>query len=95
MQIWFDHVRVPYDALLDRFASVDATTGCYSSPIASNTARFGAMVGALTLGRVLLAQVSKMSSFHCQISMLAATQIPFTQYAMCCCARPGVGNLLQ
>ena len=48
-QIWFDHVRVPRDALLDRYASV-AADGTYSSPIPSVAQRFGTMVGGLTTG---------------------------------------------
>ena len=46
-QIWFDHVRVTRDALLDRYASV-AADGTYSSPIPSVAQRFGTMVGGLT-----------------------------------------------
>eukprot|EP00882_Tetradesmus_deserticola_P012097 GHRQ01012816.1.p1 GENE.GHRQ01012816.1~~GHRQ01012816.1.p1 ORF type:complete len:645 (+),score=319.12 GHRQ01012816.1:546-2480(+) len=54
-QIWFDNVRVPRDALLDRYASVDAA-GNYSSPIPTVSARFGTMVGGLTTGRILIGQ---------------------------------------
>eukprot|EP00879_Flechtneria_rotunda_P009942 GHRR01010397.1.p1 GENE.GHRR01010397.1~~GHRR01010397.1.p1 ORF type:complete len:600 (+),score=211.63 GHRR01010397.1:456-2255(+) len=54
-QIWFDNVRIPRDALLDRFASVDAA-GTYSSPIPTVSARFGTMIGGLTTGRILIAQ---------------------------------------
>ena len=57
LQIWFDHVRVPRDALLDRFASVDAS-GQYSSPIRSPIQRFGTMVSGLTTGRMLIAQAA-------------------------------------
>lgn len=55
-QIWFDHLRVPHDALLDRYASVDPITGAYSSPLPTPAARFGVTVGGLTTGRVLIAQ---------------------------------------
>ena len=48
-QLWFDHVRVPRDALLDAFASV-AADGSYTSAIASVSQRFGTMVGGLTTG---------------------------------------------
>ena len=51
-QLWFDHVRVPRDALLDRYASV-AEDGTYSSPIPSVAQRFGTMVGGLTTGAPL------------------------------------------
>ena len=48
-QLWFNNVRVPRDALLDRYASV-AEDGTYSSPIPSVAQRFGTMVGGLTTG---------------------------------------------
>ena len=50
-QIWFNHVRVPRDDMLDAFASV-SEDGTYSSPIKSVSARFGTMVGGLTTGAV-------------------------------------------
>lgn len=54
-QIWFDDLVVPRENLLDRFGSVSAD-GTYSSPLPTPAARFGATVGGLTTGRVLLAQ---------------------------------------
>ena len=48
-QIWFDHVKVPRDALLDRYASVSAE-GVYTSSIKSVGQRFGMTVGGLTTG---------------------------------------------
>lgn len=50
-RIWFDHVRVPRDHLLDRYASVDED-GIYTSPIESSTKRFFTMLGTLIQGRV-------------------------------------------
>ncbi|MCT1434302.1 acyl-CoA dehydrogenase family protein [Dietzia maris] len=50
-KIWFDDVRVPREALLDRFGAVDAD-GVYSSPIDSVGARFFTMLGTLIRGRV-------------------------------------------
>ncbi|MCW2779087.1 MAG: acyl-CoA dehydrogenase protein [Frankiales bacterium] len=47
-------VRVPRDALLDRFAQVSAD-GEYTSPIASPGARFFSMIGALVEGRICIA----------------------------------------
>jgi acyl-CoA oxidase len=47
----FDHVRVPRDALLDRYGAV-AADGTYSSPIDSPNRRFFTMLGALVRGRV-------------------------------------------
>ena len=50
-ELWFDNVRVPRDALLDRFGSV-APDGTYSSPIESESRRFFTMLGTLVSGRV-------------------------------------------
>ncbi len=50
-RLWFDQVRVPRDALLDRFASVSAD-GVYSSPIENPNRRFFTMLGTLITGRV-------------------------------------------
>ena len=50
----FDGVRVPRDALLDRFAQVDAD-GAYRSGIADPSRRFFTMLGALIQGRVCVA----------------------------------------
>ena len=49
LQIWFNHVRVPREDMLDAFASV-SPEGVYSSSIKSVGARFGTMVGGLTTG---------------------------------------------
>lgn len=54
-QIWFDHVRVSRDALLNAFASVDAA-GNYSSSISSVSQRFGTMVGGLTTGMYIVGE---------------------------------------
>ncbi|HVH65789.1 MAG TPA: acyl-CoA dehydrogenase, partial [Candidatus Acidoferrum sp.] len=50
-ELWFTNVRVPRDALLDRFGSV-AADGTYSSPIESESRRFFTMLGTLVSGRV-------------------------------------------
>jgi acyl-CoA oxidase len=50
-RIWFDHVRVPREALLDRYAQV-TPDGVYFSPIESATKRFFTMLGTLIQGRV-------------------------------------------
>jgi acyl-CoA oxidase len=49
-RLWFDDVRVPRDALLDRYGAV-APDGSYSSPIESRSQRFFTMLGALVRGR--------------------------------------------
>ncbi|KAK9862396.1 hypothetical protein WJX84_001822 [Apatococcus fuscideae] len=53
-KIWFEHVRIPRDALLNRFADV-AADGTYSSPFPTVGQRFGVTVGGLTTGRMLIA----------------------------------------
>jgi acyl-CoA oxidase len=50
-RLGFDRVRVPREALLDRFASVDPDGG-YHSPIESQSRRFFTMLGTLVQGRV-------------------------------------------
>jgi acyl-CoA oxidase len=53
-RLWFDGVRVPRAALLDRFGGVEAD-GTYASAIASDGARFFAMISALVGGRISIA----------------------------------------
>ncbi len=50
-RLWFDHVRVPRDNLLNRYADVDAD-GTYTSPIDNPDRRFFTMLGTLVQGRV-------------------------------------------
>ncbi|MBW3561149.1 MAG: acyl-CoA dehydrogenase family protein [Actinobacteria bacterium] len=50
-RIWFDQVRVPRTALLDRYGEV-ASDGTYTSPIENQTKRFFTMVGTLVQGRI-------------------------------------------
>jgi acyl-CoA oxidase len=50
-RLWFDQVRVPREALLDRYAQV-AADGTYTSPIDHETRRFFTMLGTLVQGRV-------------------------------------------
>lgn len=50
----FADVRVPREALLNRFADV-AEDGTYSSPIANETRRFFTMLGTLVRGRISVA----------------------------------------
>jgi acyl-CoA oxidase len=47
----FDHVRVPREALLNRYGDV-APDGTYTSPIANETKRFFTMLGTLIQGRI-------------------------------------------
>jgi acyl-CoA oxidase len=53
-RLYFDGVRVPREALLDRFASVTPEGG-YESSIASPGRRFFTMVGTLVGGRIAVA----------------------------------------
>ncbi|MFJ8976716.1 acyl-CoA dehydrogenase [Streptomyces sp. NPDC102282] len=50
-RLWFDGVRVPREALLNRFADVTAE-GVYQSPIENPNRRFFTMLGTLVQGRV-------------------------------------------
>jgi acyl-CoA oxidase len=56
-QIAFDRVRVPRDALLNRYADVTAD-GEYTSPIESSGKRFFTMLGTLVQGRVCISGAS-------------------------------------
>jgi acyl-CoA oxidase len=49
--IRFNHVRIPYDNLLDRFARV-TPDGKFDSPITSDNRRFFTMLGTLVGGRI-------------------------------------------
>ncbi|WP_327167299.1 acyl-CoA dehydrogenase [Streptomyces subrutilus] len=53
-RIWFDGVRVPREALLNRFADVSAE-GVYESAIDNPNRRFFTMLGTLVQGRVSIA----------------------------------------
>lgn len=53
-RLWFDHVRVPEEALLGRFATMNAA-GEYTSAIANPNRRFFTMLGTLVGGRVSVA----------------------------------------
>jgi acyl-CoA oxidase len=50
-RLWFDGVRVPREALLDRYATVSPEGG-YTSPIENPGKRFFTMLGTLIQGRV-------------------------------------------
>jgi acyl-CoA oxidase len=56
-RITFDQVRVPRDALLDRFAQV-TTNGRYTSSIENANRRFFTMLGTLVQGRVSVSGAS-------------------------------------
>lgn len=52
-RIWFDHVRVPREHLLNRFGDV-SPAGVYSSPIDNPAKRFFTMIGTLVGGRITI-----------------------------------------
>ncbi len=56
-RIWFDHVRVPRENLLNRYAEV-APDGTYTSPIENATKRFFTMLGTLIQGRISVSGAS-------------------------------------
>jgi acyl-CoA oxidase len=56
-RIWFHGVRVPREALLNRYGDVDEH-GVYSSPIESAGRRFFTMLGTLVQGRVCISGAS-------------------------------------
>jgi acyl-CoA oxidase len=56
-RIWFDHVRVPRDALLNRYGEV-REDGSYSSAIENANRRFFTTIGALVQGRVCISGAS-------------------------------------
>jgi acyl-CoA oxidase len=53
-RLYFDHLRVPREALLNRFGDV-APDGTYTSPIENPSRRFFTMLGTLIRGRVSVA----------------------------------------
>lgn len=50
-RIWYDHVRVPKENLLNRFGDIDEN-GVYVSSIKNPNKRFFTMLGALVVGRI-------------------------------------------
>jgi acyl-CoA oxidase len=56
-KLWFDHVRVPRENLLNRWGDV-SPEGVYTSPIEKPTKRFFSMVGALVQGRICVGGAS-------------------------------------
>jgi acyl-CoA oxidase len=60
-KIWFDHVRVGHEALLNRYGDV-SPDGVYSSPIENPTKRFFTMLGTLVQGRICVGGASVSAS---------------------------------
>jgi len=53
----FDKVKVPYDAMLDRFAQIDEN-GAYKSDIEKKSKRFFKMISTLVTGRIFVSMVA-------------------------------------
>jgi acyl-CoA oxidase len=62
-QIWYDHVRVPRENLLNRYASV-SPEGIYTSSIDNPNKRFFTMLGTLVQGRVCVGAASLSASMN-------------------------------
>lgn len=56
-RLWFDHVRLPRDAILPKLSYVD-DDGRFIAKIASPDGRFGAILAALTGGRIGIAAMA-------------------------------------
>ena len=50
-RLWFDHIKVPRENLLDRYGGIN-DSGQYESSIANENKRFFTMLGALVAGRI-------------------------------------------
>src|SRR2546430_12894707 len=88
-RLWFDQVRAPRDALLDRFGTV-ARDGAYSSPIANETRRFFTMLGTLVSGRVSVAGAGLSAS---KLAMTIAVRYGFTRRPVPAARREHAGVL--
>jgi len=91
--IKFDHVSVPYDALLDRFVSIDEN-GNFQSPIQSENKRFFTMLGtlvggrigvprsALTASKIGLTTTIRYSNIRRQFGPASGQEVPILNYRM-------------
>ena len=89
--IWFNQVRVPRENLLNRYGDV-APDGTYTSPIASQTARFFTMLGTLVGGRISVARFAlsaarsglaitvRYSRHRRQFGPAGAPEVPILEY---------------
>ncbi len=65
----FKDVKVPYDALLDRFANIDMD-GKYQSDIEKKSKRFFRMISTLVTGRVFVSMVSLSGAKNALVSAI-------------------------
>ncbi len=92
-RIWFDHVRIPRQNLLDRHGGVD-DEGTYQSSIPSSNRRFFTMLGTLVAGRLgisaagisaaksALAIATRYSAQRRQFGPAGQAEIPILNYRM-------------
>ena len=92
-RIWFDHVRIPRENLLDRHGGVD-DDGQYQSSIPSSNRRFFTMLGTLVAGRLgisaagisaaksALAIATRYSANRRQFGPAGQSEIPILDYRM-------------
>jgi alkylation response protein AidB-like acyl-CoA dehydrogenase len=64
-RIWVDHVRVPREALLDRYGGINVQ-GAHESPTEKPNKRFFTMLGALIQGRVCISGASISAAKTCR-----------------------------
>eukprot|EP00850_Spirogloea_muscicola_P002206 SM000008S22295 [mRNA] locus=s8:979861:985310:+ [translate_table: standard] len=76
-RIWFDHVRIPREALLNRVADV-SPVGKYESAIKDPDQRFAALMAPLTSGRVTIA-ISAIN--QCKIGLATALRYSLSRRA--------------
>ncbi|GAA5165816.1 acyl-CoA dehydrogenase [Pseudonocardia eucalypti] len=75
----FDRVRVPREALLNRYGDVDAD-GSYHSPIENESRRFFTMLGTLVRGRVSVAGAAS-SAAHVALTIAVRYGLTRRQFA--------------
>ncbi len=78
-RIWFDHVEVPVQNLLDKFGSIDRQ-GRYKSPIENPTKRFFTMLGTLVMGRISVG-LAALSAAKMAISIAGRYSMKRRQFA--------------
>ncbi|XP_063974063.1 peroxisomal acyl-coenzyme A oxidase 3-like [Diachasmimorpha longicaudata] len=68
--VMFQNVKIPRENLLNKMGDV-TPDGKYVSPVKDQSKRFGASLGALSLGRV---SITNISATYCSLAMVIATR---------------------